>query len=583
MKKLCVRWLFAGLVFWGMSVPAFAGELPAVLNDAGAIEQLESLAVQHGGRVKPFRSFAQEAVLYITGRTHWKGNDPTALIFSWLAQPAKWRQAPVFKVAYKPLREQLSLKADEERVSIQAVLDNGLFASMARKFQALRDQSEKLTALQEKHLDLYSRASYMQALAQARVPGVLANSASPEGGWFPLEYLQIPEGTSTLQKMYTEDKVRQLSERWNALLDSLRRPDEAVEITKRSAAFMGLIDDLYAEWQVPLDRDVLAKELFYHRVRPIRKAWMLYGLALLISLLGLYFGGKAVNAALMRTVLQWGALGLFAAAIAVHTYGIYLRVIIAGRPPVSNMYESMIWVAWVVAALALIYYLFNRSSFVLGWSALVATFVLLLAEGFPVVFSPAIDTLVPVLRSNLWLTVHVLTITMSYGAFALAWGLGHGIIYQATFSNSTTEPNREHVLYLHRIVLIGVVLLAAGTILGGVWANYSWGRYWGWDPKETWALIALLGYLAVLHARFTGWFGNFEFAAGAVVAFQGVVMAWYGVNYVLAAGLHSYGFGGGGSKYVLSVVALDFLFVAACILKRKANKKGLLLKLNKGA
>lgn len=105
-----------------------------------------------------------------------------------------------------------------------------------------------------------------------------------------------------------------------------------------------------------------------------------------------------------------------------------------------------------------------------------------------------------------------------------------------------------------------------------MWANYSWGRFWGWDPKETWALIALLGYILVLHGRFTGWLKPFEFAAGSAVAFLGVVMAWYGVNYVLAAGLHSYGFGGGGAQYVGAIACADALLIAALVFVRNKQK-----------
>ena len=114
----------------------------------------------------------------------------------------------------------------------------------------------------------------------------------------------------------------------------------------------------------------------------------------------------------------------------------------------------------------------------------------------------------------------------------------------------------------YRVVQIGVVLLAAGTILGGIWADYSWGRFWGWDPKETWALIALLGYLAVLHAKKAGLVRSFGFLAGCVISFSLVLMAWYGVNFVLGVGLHSYGFGGGGVPYVAAFVAVHLIFVA---------------------
>ena len=107
----------------------------------------------------------------------------------------------------------------------------------------------------------------------------------------------------------------------------------------------------------------------------------------------------------------------------------------------------------------------------------------------------------------------------------------------------------------------GVVLIAAGTILGGIWADYSWGRFWGWDPKEVWALITLLCYLTILHGRYTQWVGQFGFAAWSAISFMSVVMAWYGVNFILGAGLHSYGFASGGTPWVASFVGLQLLYV----------------------
>jgi hypothetical protein len=131
------------------------------------------------------------------------------------------------------------------------------------------------------------------------------------------------------------------------------------------------------------------------------------------------------------------------------------------------------------------------------------------------------------------------------------------------FRPQNSKMIQTYSLYMYRAIQIGVVLLAAGTILGGVWADYSWGRFWGWDPKEVWALIALLLYLAVLHGRFTGWLRGFGFVTCTVVSFLGVLMAWYGVNFVLGVGLHSYGFGTGGMSYVLAYVAAQVAFIFA--------------------
>ena len=115
--------------------------------------------------------------------------------------------------------------------------------------------------------------------------------------------------------------------------------------------------------------------------------------------------------------------------------------------------------------------------------------------------------------------------------------------------------------FIYRAMQVGVLLIAAGTILGGVWADYSWGRFWGWDPKEVWALITLLVYLIPLHGRFAGWVNTFGLVVASVVCFLSVVMAWYGVNFVLGVGLHSYGFVEGGSQGMMSMIIAGVLAI----------------------
>ncbi|QDU93767.1 cytochrome c biogenesis protein CcsA [Lignipirellula cremea] len=241
-----------------------------------------------------------------------------------------------------------------------------------------------------------------------------------------------------------------------------------------------------------------------------------------------------------------------------------------------------------------------------------AAFVPLLPTDQPVLnenFSP----LQPVLRSNFWLTIHVLTIVASYGAGFLAWGLGIVALFYYTAgkyrdpkvhavsadilggavpqrkgpyveqrkSGSVEEPDTDApgfrrrppeacsalAGYAYRAIQVAVLLLAAGTILGGLWADVSWGRFWGWDPKEVWALISFLVYVAVLHGRFAGWFNNFGLIAGTVFGATMIIMSWYGVNFALPkladgnVGLHSYGTGAGGLEYVAGFVALNWVLL----------------------
>ena len=182
-------------------------------------------------------------------------------------------------------------------------------------------------------------------------------------------------------------------------------------------------------------------------------------------------------------------------------------------------------------------------------------------------FSP----LQPVLRDNFWLTIHVLTIVSSYAAGALAWGLGClslGYYLFGRYRDGRTgrkAPLATVALagFIYKAMQVAVLLLAAGTILGGLWADVSWGRFWGWDPKEVWALVSLLAYLIILHGRFVGWIGDFGLAAGSALGAAVIGMSWYGVNFLLGAGLHSYGFGQGGQTEFFSFLVLNLLLLGA--------------------
>ena len=213
---------------------------------------------------------------------------------------------------------------------------------------------------------------------------------------------------------------------------------------------------------------------------------------------------------------------------------------------------------------------YRRKSFglVVAAVAFAGTFI---AWFFPIPgkqFSP----LQPVLRDNFWLTIHVLTIVSSYAAGALAWGLGilslgHYLLgrYPQGFGGRSRPPEAcaELAGYIYKAMQVAVVLLAAGTILGGLWADVSWGRFWGWDPKEVWALVSLLAYLVILHGRYAGWIGNFGLAGGAVLGAAVIGMSWYGVNFLLGAGLHSYGFGQGGQTEFFTFLVANFVLLVA--------------------
>jgi cytochrome c-type biogenesis protein CcsB len=307
----------------------------------------------------------------------------------------------------------------------------------------------------------------------------------------------------------------------------------------------------------------LRLEYFYNHFEAFYRAIWLYGLGFLVLL----------TAHLRKTRGGFRKIGIGLAILALlfHASGIAMRCLIAGRPPVTNMYESIIWVSFAVSLFGTIFFARYRTAVYLLAALPVTLIALLLVHQMPIAMPSSIDPLVPVLRDNFWLTVHVLTITLSYAAFALAMGFGHILLWRYARNPSRARADAPMHFWLYRVLQLGVLLLAAGTILGGVWANYSWGRFWGWDPKETWALIALLCYILTLHGRLAGWWTEFGLVVASVVCFLAVLMAWYGVNFVLGKGLHSYGFGIGGETYVATFIVVDLLFVGFAVWRYRAS------------
>ena len=308
--------------------------------------------------------------------------------------------------------------------------------------------------------------------------------------------------------------------------------------------------------------ELLNLELQYNHVQPFLWAWivMLGGAAFLIA-----------SMVLKSRVAYWLGLATYVGAMGLEGYGFYARMVLAGRPPVSNMYETLVWVAFMSAVFALVLEMVYRRKVIGLAGALVSTLALVLAAQLPVDLGVKISPIVPVLRSNYWLTIHVLTIVSSYAAGTLAWGLANIALGLLAFGSPSRELLRTLSQYTYRAIQIAVLLLAAGTFLGGWWAAESWGRFWGWDPKEVWALIALVCYVIPLHARYIGWVKDFGLAVSAVLCYAAIVMSWYGVNFVLAAGLHSYGFGSGPPWGVFwaGLLNIEWVIMAAILYHRK--------------
>jgi cytochrome c-type biogenesis protein CcsB len=552
-----LRFLILSLNVLVSGICVAQSEMPAADSGSLDFKQWGLLAIQDGGRRKPIDTFARETLIKTTGRSSytdksgkkWQAND---FILSMLLDTHDWKSEPMILVSLGQLNEKLGLDKSQRRFSFTQLTALPELNVLAGEAHALRKAEKPLDRVQSEVMSVSERlalfAHVMDGSSFLLVPAP-QKAADPWlvppafGQYYDASQFAGPQTQlQTLATAYAKGDGFQFSRAANQLREGLR----------------GLSPKIYPE------ESQLRLEYFYNHWDGFYRAAWCYGIALVLLSVA-YMRGKG-------SVVKWLGVSLAIIGLLFHACAITMRCFIAGRPPVTNMYESIIWVSVAVLFFGLIFFTRYRAPVYLLAALPVSLVSLLLVHQMPIAMPSSIDPLVPVLRDNFWLTIHVLTITLSYAAFALAMGFGHILLWRYARNPAAARADQPMHFWLYRVLQLGVILLAAGTILGGVWANYSWGRFWGWDPKETWALIALLCYILTLHGRLAGWWTQFGLVVASVVCFLAILMAWYGVNFVLGKGLHSYGFGLGGETYVVSFVVADLLFVAFAIWRYRMSK-----------
>jgi len=519
------------------------------------LESVQNIPVQLNGRKKPLDTVAKETVIQIHGRGNYQASngdrlDYLATYLSLWSNNRDWNQEPFILFNYRPLKTQVGLNSEQKYFTFAELMQSSLGSvilaakdKQAAKLDLTRDDREAL-AIEER------LALTVDTVGSDRLP-LVPHPTDVKGKW-----LKIDDAAS----YYPVSAVKPIQQDYLELKQTYRQKPQALTSLDNIASH--LQTDLAAlSPTVYPPVATLQREVKFYRFHFFAKAWMVYGLGFVVMLVVLLI--KSFD-------FYWSGIGIFSAGLIIHAYGFIERMQIAGRPPVTNMYESVIWVSFGITAIALLFESIYRAKYYLLAAAPLSILCLILADSLPAVLDPTISPLVPVLRDNFWLSVHVPTITLSYASFALAFGLGHIILGHYLFAPQAKNKTRSLSKWNYGVLQAGVFLLTTGIILGGVWAHFSWGRFWGWDPKETWALIALMCYVVPLHGRLVGWLSDFGMAVISVVAFNAVLMAWYGVNFVLGTGLHSYGFATGGSELIVaSFAALDLLFVLVTVVRYK--------------
>ncbi len=523
-------------------------------NEPAWMHTLRALPTQQEGRIMPLDSYARRVAVRITGRTRWTesrgptayaGREPVELFADLLFRPAELLDQPLVRVQNRPFKERVGLDVQRDFFAPAELARTERLVALVTEFHEARkaDPDAQPTPDQDKALAVNAAVSAFAGFLNGRpLPLVPAG----EGG----EYRRIGRDHHDPGTEQSHAALAALGETYRAGGDL-------------DAAAASLRDAIAREGEIaPADARRVRLELIYNNHSP----WRMALVASLLATIGVGFGSLFGR--------RWLTLAgvMFAGwAIAEQLLGLGLRTTLLGRAPVSNTYESLLWMGIVAVIFGAVAQARRPSGqYLLG--GLIAC-VLCLVFAVLVPLEQQTSALPAVLRSNYWLILHVLVIVASYGLFALAAVLGHVHLASKAFrgrgSWSAQRLGDPVITQIYRALQFGLVLLIAGTILGGVWAADSWGRFWGWDPKETWALISIVLYFSILHARYVGWLHDFGLAVATIAGFMAIVWTFYGVNYVMASGLHSYGFGSGGERWVATWAGVEILFVAVCALRTR--------------
>ncbi len=514
------------------------------------------LAQDQKGRTKPLYTISSDILRKVARENSFGGLSPMQVFLGCSLDFYHWQNVPLIKVSNEELRRKLNLKGD--LAAFSGIVTFG--ESGGYKLESLVDEAYSNPANQRSKFDkevikvdervnicyMMSRGDFMRIFPLrdgtdhwGMAEEAVKNGISREDSLFVMSV--VPEWTRTV----------------TSVTKPATPPGEFIE-TLRS--YQGK----HAGYDLPSGSKVRA-ELFYYKARIFERLFPWYatvGIIMIIIIITVIISGRPLTGIFLKLLA-----GLVAAGFLFHTLGLGIRWYISGHSPMSNGYESMLFISWVTLLAGLI---FSRKSLLtLAATSVLGGLTLMVAHlSF---MDPEITNLVPVLRSY-WLTLHVSVITGSYGFLGLGAILGIVVIVMMLF---VRPGNRERISVVideltvinFKALTLGLYFLTIGTFLGAVWANESWGRYWGWDPKETWSLITIIVYTLVTHSRMIpAMKDTYTFNLLSLFAFSSVLMTYFGVNYYLS-GLHSYA---GGNP----VPVPAFVYIAVTVLVLLASAAG---------
>ncbi len=534
-------------------------------------DKFAKLIVQDSaGRMKPMDTLALEVVNKIYRSDSMMGLNANQILLGMMMEPKAWREISMIKTSHKNINKIINIKEDVKTASFSQFFEyaENLDGYKLTQYveEATRKPQSKRNKFDKAVLKVDERVNIVYMAYSGSLMKIWPRPNDKTQKWF-----DTIEALKTFESVDSEG-IRAITMNYFVAVDEARKSgdwskaDEALGNIEKYQRFYGVA--------VYPDASKIDLEIWYNHAQLFERLWPLYFLVGFILLVFSFV--KIIKPSFKIGWASKSALVLLVLFFIAHTVGLIIRWYISGHAPWSNGYESMIYIAWATVFAGFIFA--KNSSITLASTSILSGLILFVAHLNWM--DPQITTLAPVLNSY-WLSIHVSIITASYGFLGLGALLGFITLILFIIKNASNERNislsiKELNAINEMSLMIGLILLTVGNFMGGVWANESWGRYWGWDPKETWALVTILVYAVVIHLRFVkSFYSDYIFSVVSLLSFTSVIMTYFGVNYYLA-GMHSYAKGDPVPipDFVPITYGIIFAFIIVAYLKEYVvNKK----------
>ena len=517
-----------------------------LVPDKSVASEIGKVIVQdQKGRTKPLFTLSNDILRKVTRENEFEGLTSMQVFLGLYFDFNNWKDFPMIRISNSDLQRKLGIRGKYASFTDLVNLDGGSYKIAEEVNAAYSKAPGERSKMDKEMMKIDERINIVYMIYKGDFMKLFPLKDGTHDWGSPQDAVQ--KATNTEDSLYLKSIIPALSDALQTNnLASVRQVTESISEYQTR----------FSQYVLP-SRSRTNAELLYYKLGIFERLFPFYatiGMIMLIGLITMVIRGKKETSSFVK-ILGW----LLFTGFLLHTLGLGLRWYISSHAPMSNGYESMIFISWVTLLAGFIFS--RKSAFALSATAVLASMTLMVAHlSF---MDPEITNLVPVLKSY-WLTLHVSIITGSYGFLGLGAILGLITLILLLLSNN---KNRERIsntideltVINFKTLSLGLYFLTIGTFLGAVWANESWGRYWGWDPKETWSLITIIIYSIVIHSRrIPGMKDIFTFNLISLFAFSSVLMTYFGVNYYLS-GMHSYAAGD-------SVAVPTFVYISVIIL-----------------